>query len=210
MLRLDGGSIYGQLVGDSEKNMRNALAVADAMSPCVLFVDEIEKAMSGLQSSGKCDGGTSSRVIGTFLQWMQDKKSMVFVVATANDVSQLPPEILRRGRFDQIFFVDLPDKEERDEIWKIHIKNTGRKVKDFDVGRLSELTDKFTGAEIESIVADGLLNAFDAGTEPTTDIFAEAVKEVVPLSSTMGERIQAMRKWATNRAISASGKPIVV
>lgn len=206
MLRLDGGKIYGMWVGESEKNMRTALQTADAMSPCVLMIDEFEKAFSG---GTDVDHGPTKRVIGTFLQWMQDKTSQVFVVATANDVSHLPPEILRRGRFDQIFFVDLPDKEEREQIWSIHIKKVGRKPKEFDLAGLADKTDGYTGAEIESIVSDGLFNAYHESIEPTTESLAAAIPETVPLSSTMRERVTAMRRWADGRAINASGKRAV-
>lgn len=204
MLRVDGGKIFGKFVGDSELNMRQALAVADAMSPCVLFIDEMEKAMAGGESSGSCDGGTTSRVIGTFLQWMQDHESQVFVVATANDVSKLPPEMLRKGRFDQIFFVDLPDETEREEIWKVHIRRHGRDPKAFNTRLLATSTDGFTGAEIESIVKDGILNAFCEGKEPDSKILLDAIEETVPLSSTMKEKITNMRRWAEGRAIKAS------
>lgn len=204
MLRLDGGKIFGSFVGESEKNMRAALAVAEAMSPCVLFIDELEKAIGG--NEAKCDGGVSGRVLGTLLQWMQDKTAEVFVVATANDVSKLPPEMLRRGRFDQIFFVDIPAYEERVQIWDIHIRKTGRKSDAFDIGLLAKKTEGFTGAEIESIVADGILDAFTDGTEPTTETFINAIGNTVPLSSTMKEKIEKMRKWAESRAINASGR----
>jgi SpoVK/Ycf46/Vps4 family AAA+-type ATPase len=188
--------------------MRTALKTADAMAPCVLFIDEIEKAMAGMASSSQCDGGTTSRTIGTLLQWMQDQTG-VFVVATANDVSKLPPEMLRRGRFDQIFFVDIPDAEERVEIWKIQINNVKRDPANFDLKELSESTDGYTGAEIESVIKDGMVNAFDCGTEPTTEIFKTAIKETIPLSSTMREKIQSMRRWADGRAVNASGKQIM-
>lgn len=206
MLRLDGGKIFGSLMGESEKNMRAAMAVAEAMAPCVLFIDELEKAMGGSESSGKCDGGTTSRVLGTFLQWLQDKTAQVFVVATANDVSKLPPELLRRGRFDQVFFVDIPSFEERVQIWDIHIRSTNRKSDSFDIGQLAKKTEGFTGAEIESIVADGILDAFTDGVEPTTETFINAIGNTVPLSSTMKEKIASMRKWAEGRAINASGR----
>lgn len=206
MLRLEGSKIYNSYVGESERNMRTALHIADIMSPCVLFIDEIEKAMAGAASSGKLDSGMSARVMGTLLQWMNDKTSKVFVVATANDISQLPPEMLRRGRFDQIFFVDLPELEDREQIWSIHIGRINRKVADFDIRKLAELTDGFTGAEIASIVDDGLVNAFSMGCEPNTDIMATAITETVPLSSTMRERITSMRKWAETRALNASGR----
>lgn len=204
MLRLEGSKIFNQYVGESERNMRNAIHTADIMSPCVLFIDELEKVMSG--SSGRLDSGVSSRVLGTLLQWMNDKKTKVFVVATANNISQLPPELLRRGRFDQIFFVDLPDAEDRESIWKIHIARIGRKPEDFDTTHLAGLTDGFTGAEIASIVDDGLVNAFDLGCEPTTKIMEQAVSETVPLSRTMREQLGQMRSWAEHRAVNASGK----
>lgn len=208
MLRLDGGNVFAGLVGKSEENMRRAIQTAEAMAPCVFLWDEIEKSLSGGQSSGMCDGGTTSRVISTFLQWMQDKTKPVFVVATANDVSQLPPETLRRGRFDQIFFVDLPDGDDRKQIWSIHIKRVGRKPENFDVEALSGATEGFTGAEIESIVSDGLFNAFYAGTDLTTEILNASIGETVPLSSTMREKMDKMRKWADGRALNASGKTV--
>lgn len=206
MLRLEGSKIFNSYVGESERNMRQALHIADIMSPCVLFIDEIEKAMAGSANSGRTDSGVTARIMGTLLQWMNDKKSKVFVVATANDISQLPPEMLRRGRFDQIFFVDLPDTEDRKQIWKIHIQRIKRNVGLFDIQQLAELTEGFTGAEIASIVDDGLVNAFNKGMEPTTKIMADAITETVPLSSTMRERITSMRKWAETRALNASGR----
>lgn len=206
LLKLDGGKIFGSLVGASEQNMRTAIQTAEAVSPCVMMIDELEKAMSGSKSSSSTDGGTASRVLGTFLQWMQDKTSPVFVVATANNISDLPPELLRRGRFDQIFFVDLPDTDERVDIWKIHISRFNRSPKKFDLDKLASKTDGFTGAEIESIVVDGLFASFDNGKEPTTDDFLSALKLTVPLSKTMAEDISAMRTWASGRAVLASAK----
>lgn len=206
LLRLDGGKIFGSLVGASEQNMRTALKTAEAISPCVMMVDEIEKAMSGSKSSGSTDGGTSARVLGTLLQWMQDKTAPVFVVATANNISDLPPELLRRGRFDQLFFVDLPQFNERLEIWKIHIARVNRKPKDFDLKKLAMATDGYTGAEIESAVADALFSAFHQKREPTSTDFLEAATSAVPLSKTMAEQITSMRQWANGRAVRA-GSP---
>ncbi len=206
MLRLEGGKIFNSYVGESEKAMRSALALATAMAPCVLFIDEVEKAMAGAASSGRTDGGTTARVLGTFLQWMQDKTAPVFVVATANDISQLPPEFLRRGRFDQIFFVDLPDATEREQIWKIHINRIKRPVESYDIEKLAADTEGFTGSEIESIVDDGLCNAFYESKEPTTETFSNAIGDTVPLSRTMSEKIASMRRWADGRAINAAGR----
>jgi SpoVK/Ycf46/Vps4 family AAA+-type ATPase len=139
---------------------------------------------------------------------MQDRKQAVFVVATANDVSQLPPETLRRGRFDQVFFVDLPDGDERIQIWSVHINKSGRKPEAFDLGELSRKTDGYTGAELESIVADGLINAFHDGKDLDTAILMDAIKETVPISTTMKEKITSMKRWAEGRAISASGRTV--
>ena len=150
LLKLDAGKIYGGLVGQSESNLRSVIQTAEAISPCCLWLDEAEKALSGSKSSGSTDGGTSSRVFGTFLSWMQEKKTPVFVVATANDVSQLQPELLRKGRFDELFFVDLPNQAEREAIWEIQIKKHGRDSKDFDLVQLGRVTDGLTGSEIES------------------------------------------------------------
>lgn len=208
LLKLDGGKIFGSLVGASESNMRSAIATAEAVSPCVLMIDELEKAMSGSKSSNSSDGGTASRVLGTFLQWMQDKTSPVFIVATANNIHDLPPELLRRGRFDQIFFVDLPTAIERKEIWNIHISRFKRKPENFDVDSLAENSDGYTGAEIESIVVDTLFSSFDEGIEPTTEAFIKETNSAIPLSRTMKEQVGEMREWAKGRAVMASEKYI--
>ncbi|MCX6379060.1 MAG: AAA family ATPase, partial [Armatimonadetes bacterium] len=150
LLRLDVGRIFAGIVGSSEENMRKAIRVAESVSPCILWLDELEKGFSGTQSSGMSDGGTTSRVFGTFLTWMQDKKAPAFVVATSNDVTMLPPELLRKGRFDEIFFIDLPSEGEREQIFKIHIVKRKRKLEDFDLNRLAKATPGFSGAEIEA------------------------------------------------------------
>jgi SpoVK/Ycf46/Vps4 family AAA+-type ATPase len=150
LLKLGAGRIFGSLVRQSEANLRAVLQTAEAVSPCVLWMDEIEKALSGSQSSGSTDGGTSARVFGSFLNWLQEKQSKpVFVIATANDVSKLPPELLRKGRFDELFFVDLLNQEERQAIWNIQIAKYGRSPKEFDVVQLSKATEGLTGSEIE-------------------------------------------------------------
>ncbi|PEQ91724.1 AAA family ATPase [Bacillus sp. AFS006103] len=200
LLRFDLGKVFGGIVGESERNIREALDVAKAISPCVLWIDEIEKGFSGIQGSGSSDGGTTSRVFGTFLTWMQEKKEPVFVIATANDISLLPPELLRKGRFDEIFFVDLPSKEERKNIFEIHIKNKKRNPNHFYLDELAGNTVGFSGAEIEEAINEALFNAFNNGEEVTTDDLLISIKRICPLSKTMSETIASLRKWAEARA----------
>lgn len=171
---------------------------------CILWVDELEKGFSGTQSSGSSDGGTTSRVFGTFLTWMQDKKAAAFVVATSNDVTSLPPELLRKGRFDEIFFIDLPAHEERQEIFRIHLQKRKRNPDDFDLDRLAAVTPGFSGAEIAAAVEDALYDAFDEDRPLTTESIIAAASHTVPLSMTMRERIEDLREWATTRARDAS------
>lgn len=204
LLKLDAGKLFASLVGESERNLRSVIATAEAVAPCVLMVDEIEKGLSGSKSSGSTDGGTSARVFGTFLQWMNDKTSPVFVVATANDITQLPPEFLRKGRFDELFFVDLPDKDERGDILRIHIGKRQRKPEEFDLESLAEQTQGFTGAELEAVVVEALFSAFDKGAELSTGDLGQAISGTVPLSRTMAAQVEALRQWATGRARRAS------
>jgi SpoVK/Ycf46/Vps4 family AAA+-type ATPase len=204
LLKLDAGRLFGGLVGQSEANLRAALATAEAISNCVLFLDEIEKMLSGSKSSGSSDGGTSSRVFGSFISWLQDKTAPVFVVATANDISQLPPELLRKGRFDELFFVDLPNLEEREAIWKIQVLRHGRDWSRYDTLALAKASEGYTGAEIEQAVIDALYAAFAAGREPVMPDILKAVVDTVPLSKLMGEQIASLRKWATGRCRMAT------
>jgi SpoVK/Ycf46/Vps4 family AAA+-type ATPase len=204
LLRLDMGKIYGGIVGESEQNIRGALSIAEAIAPSILWVDEIEKGMSGISSSGSTDGGTTARVLGTFLTWMQEKKKPVFVVATANNISQLPPELLRKGRVDEIFFVDLPTKEERKEILKIHIKNRHRDPDIFELEELSEISIGFSGAELEEAVKEAMFQAYDKAEELNSYHIKEAIEKTFPLAKTMNEVIEDMRKWAESRAVPAS------
>ncbi len=204
LLRLDVGRIFAGIVGSSEENMRKAIRVAESVAPCLLWLDELEKGFAGTQSSGMSDGGTTSRVFGTFLTWMQDKKAPAFVVATSNDVTSLPPELLRKGRFDEIFFIDLPSAEERKQIFRIHLGKRKRKPEDFDLEKLAESTPGFSGAEIEAVVVEALYNAFDETRELTTDSVVAAAHNSVPLSMTMRERIEELREWANTRARPAS------
>lgn len=204
LLRLDMGKIFGGIVGESERNIREALKIAEAIAPSIVWIDEIEKGMSGISSSGSTDGGTTARVLGTFLTWMQEKTKPVFVVATANDISQLPPELLRKGRVDEIFFVDLPTEKEREEIIKIHLKKKNRKPKDFNTTELAKKSKGFSGAELEEVVKEALFQAYDEEKEVTDEHIADAITKTFPLSRTMHETIEKMRKWAKSRAVSAS------
>ena len=204
LLKLDAGRIFAGLVGQSEGNLRAAIQTAEAIAPCVLWIDEIEKGFAGSKSSGMTDGGTSSRVFGSFISWMQDKTAPVFTVATANNVSALPPELLRKGRFDELFFVDLPNADERAAIWDIQIRKYGRDPSKFDIAGLAKATDGFTGAEIEQAFVDALYAAFVEGREPTDLTVTMVLNETVPLSRLMGESIAALRTWARGRARPAT------
>lgn len=206
LLRLDMGKIYGGIVGQSEANIRSALQTAEALAPSILWIDEIEKGLSGMQSSGATDGGTTSRVLGTFLTWMQEKEKPVFVVATANNIAQLPPELLRKGRVDEIFFVDLPVKRDRKEILTIHLKRRNR-LDDFVDGDLDAIVDAtkgFTGAELEEAVKEAMFIAFDEGHQLAKEDILKAVSATSPLSLTISEMISQTRKWAKGRAVCAS------
>lgn len=204
LLRFDMGRMFGSLVGSSEENVRRAIAVAESVAPAVLWVDEIDKAFVGSQSSGATDGGTTARVFGTFLTWLSEKSAPVFVVTTANDVSQLPPELLRKGRLDEIFYVDLPNAEEREEIFRIHVAKRGRDPKNFDLKALVAASKDFSGAEIEEAVISALYDAFYAKEELSTQYVLAALAATVPLAKTMSEKISASRKWAIGRARNAS------
>jgi hypothetical protein len=209
LLRFDMGRMFGSLVGSSEENVRRAIAVAESIAPTVLWVDEIDKALVGSQSSGVTDGGTTARVFGTFLTWLSEKTAPVFVVATANDVSQLPPELLRKGRLDEIFYVDLPSADERVEIFRIHLSKRGRNPDKFDLAALVGVSSDFSGAEIEEAIISALYDAFYAGQELSTDHVLEALRQTVPLAKTMAERITPQRQWAAGRARSASVARVV-
>ena len=200
LLKLDAGRIFAGLVGQSESNLRAVIQTAEAIAPCCLWIDELDKGFSGTKSSNSTDGGTSSRVFGSFISWMQEKKAPVFVVATANDVSQLPPEMLRKGRFDELFFVDLPNQSEREAIWGIQIGNYGRDPKDFDIVQLGRATEGLTGSEIENVFVESLYQAFDMDKEPTDLTIAQVLTEFVPLSKLMAEQIGGLKQWAKGRA----------
>ena len=210
LLRFDMGKVFGGIVGQSEGNMRTALQVAQALAPCVLWIDEIEKGMAGMGSSDKTDGGTTARVVGTLLTWMQEKTDPVFVVATANRIDMLPPELLRKGRFDEIFFVDLPNAAIREEILSIHIRKKGRDPEDYDLTELARQSVGFSGAELEEAVREGLYDAFaeEGRVELETRHISSALQNTFPLSRTMRDQIEGLRKWAKVRArLATSDEP---
>ena len=185
--------------------MRRALQTAESVAPAILWIDEIDKAFAGTQGSAGSDGGTASRVFGTFLTWLSEKTSPVFVIATANDISHLPPELLRKGRVDEIFFVDLPTEPERREIFRIHLAKRRRDPARFDLDRLARQSEGFSGAEIEEAIISGLFDAFSKGGELDTEILGAGLAETVPLSRTMSEELNRLRNWAQGRARTSSG-----
>jgi len=204
LLKLDAGRLFAGLVGQSESNLRSVIATAEAIAPCVLFIDEIEKGFGGNAGSANTDGGTSARVFGSLLNWLQDKTAPVFVVATANDVSALPPEFLRAGRWDALFSVDLPTPAERTLIWEIQLKRHCHDPGRFDTEALARATDGYTGAEIEQVIVEGLYSSFEREQEPSTLSMSIASERVVPLSRTIPKPIQYLRDWAKGRARPAS------
>lgn len=201
LLRLDVGALFGSLVGESEERTRRALRLAETIAPCVLWIDEMEKALA----HGGLDSGTSTRVFGTILTWMQEKRAPVFVVATANNIQSLPPELLRKGRFDEVFFLDLPTYEERKEIFAVHLRKRGRLPQDYDLDLLARKSQGYVGAEIEQAIIDAMYIGFHAGREFTTEDILQSLKRQVPLSIAQREVIEALRQWLREgRAQSAS------
>ncbi len=199
LLRMDMGAMFNKFFGESERNVREALQLAETMSPCVLWIDEIEK---GIVADDN-DGGTARRVLGTLLTWMAEQRKPVFVVATANDIQRLPPELIRKGRLDEIFFVDLPSAEVRAEIFRIHLEKRDHDSSRFSLAALSEASDGFTGAEIEqAVVAAGYTARARDETLSNAHIIGE-VTNTVPLSITMSEQIAALRHWCQQRAVAA-------
>ena len=204
LLRFDVGKVFGGVVGESERNIRHAIKKAESVSPSILWIDEIEKGFAGVQSSNLTDAGTTSRVFGTFITWLQEKKQPVFVIATANNVNQLPPELMRKGRFDEIFFLDLPSSKEREDIYSIHIKKRGRDIDQFDLKTLVGLSKGYSGAEIEQTLITAMFDAFSEDREVETTDIMNAIEDMVPLSRLMKEEISALRTWAQARARLAS------
>jgi ATP-dependent 26S proteasome regulatory subunit len=203
LARLDAGALYDKFVGESEKRLKKALDVAQKISPVVLWIDEIEKAFASAGSSGDADAGLSQRLLATLLTWMQDRESGVFLAATSNNITILPPEMLRKGRFDEIFFVDLPSVASRSALFALHIRKRGRDATGFDLAKLAGASDGFSGAEIEQVIAAGLYTAFSQKQQLSTEILLAEIQATQPLSVTRAEEITAIRGWAKSRAVPA-------
>jgi ATP-dependent 26S proteasome regulatory subunit len=204
LLRMDMGALYDKFIGESERNLRDALKQAEVMAPIVLWIDEIEKAFAGTgQSGGGSDSGLSKRMFGMLLTWMQEHKAPVFLAATANDIDSLPPELMRKGRFDEIFFVDLPSPTARKEILSIHLQRKKRDPANFDLDRLVRASDGYSGAEIEQGIMGALHGAFDAKREVTTEDVERSLAGSPPLSVTRAEQVEELRAWAKGRCVPA-------
>jgi AAA+ superfamily predicted ATPase len=205
LLRLDPGVLYQKFIGESESQLRQALAQAEAMSPCVLWIDEIEKAFASA-AAASADGGLSKRMFGTLLTWMQDHRHPIFIIATANDISALPPELMRKGRFDEVFFIDLPTAAVRAEILGIHLQRRKRDPREFKLADLAAATEGFSGSELEQVVVSGLFSAFSRGKSLADAHLFEEAKKTRPLSVLNAEQIAALRQWAADRCVSADKK----
>lgn len=203
LLRLDPGVLYQKFIGESESQLRQALKQAEAMAPVVLWIDEIEKAFASA-AAGSADGGLSKRMFGTLLSWMQDHRHPIFIIATANDISALPPELMRKGRFDEVFFVDLPTPRAREQILSIHLRRRNRNPEKFDLTQLAEAAEDFTGSEIEQAVVSALFTAFTQHTELADEHIFEEIGKTRPLAILMAERIRDLRAWAEDRCVPAN------
>lgn len=209
LLRFDIGRVFGSLVGSSEQNVRRAIKVAESVAPVVFWIDEIDKAFRGSRGSGdSTDSSTSARVFGTFLTWLSEKQTAVFVVATANDVTMLPPELLRKGRFDEIFFVDLPGFEERKEIFTVHLSKRRMDTAGFDMDALANASRDYSGAEIEESIISAMFNVFYEKQKMTTEKLIDALHQTVPLSKTMSEDLEKLLRWAQGRARPATSETL--
>ncbi len=205
LVKFDTAAIYDKYVGETEKRIRKVFEIAESLAPCVLWIDELEKVFAGSgPDSASADAGVSSRLLGAFLSWMQDKQAPVFVAATCNNVTVLPPELIRKGRFDELFFVDLPNQSERAQIAALQLRKRKRDPQNFDLNAIAAAVQGYSGAEIEALVQTALYAAFSRHTELTTQLLLEAAKTTVPLSTTRAEDIAALRHWAAQRAVPAS------
>ena len=202
LLRLDPGALYDRYIGESERRLRDTFKQAEMMSPIILRIDEIEKGFASA-ASRSTDGGLSQRMFGSLLTWMQEHDAPVFLVATANDIEALPPELLRKGRFDEIFFVDLPELKTRREIFAIHLKKRKRDIERFDLDALAEASNGFSGAEIEQAIISGLHMVYGTKDDLKTEHLLKALEESPPLSVTMREHIQGLRTWAKGKCVPA-------
>ncbi|HUL35012.1 MAG TPA: AAA family ATPase [Candidatus Eisenbacteria bacterium] len=203
LARLDAGALYDKYVGESERRLRKALEVAQRLAPAVLWIDEIEKAFASAGASGDADAGLSQRLLATLLTWMQDRESGVFLAATSNNITILPPEMLRKGRFDEIFFVDLPNVTSRVDLFALHLHKRGRETAGFDLAKLGMASDGFSGAEIEQVIVAGLYTAFSQKQQLSTEILLGEIAATRPLSVTRAEEITEIRNWAKGRAVAA-------
>jgi hypothetical protein len=203
LARLDAGALYDKFVGESERRLHRALEQAQQLAPMVLWIDEIEKGFASAGTSGDADAGLSQRLLATLLTWMQDREGGVFLAATSNNISALPPEMLRKGRFDEIFFVDLPAVNARARLFEIHLVKRGRDAASFDLAKLSAASEGFSGAEIEQAIASGLYTAFGLKRQLSTEILMDEIRGTQPLSVTRAEDVQAIREWARKRAVDA-------
>ena len=195
LVRFDVAKVFSKTIGSSEENIRNTLTTVEALAPCIVMIDEIEKGLAGVASSNFSDSGTTARVVGTLLSWMNDRQSQTFIVATANDVSQLPPELLRKGRFDELFFCALPQHQERKTIFEIHLKKRGHDPKNFNTECLAEKSENYSGAEIEQVVKNALLIAFNSKEKLTTAHLEQSIVEIIPLFATSKEEVQGLLEW---------------
>jgi SpoVK/Ycf46/Vps4 family AAA+-type ATPase len=200
LLRLDAGTLYNKFFGETERNLREALNAAEAMAPCVLWIDEIEKAIA----SGDYDSGTSRRILGNLLTWMAERKAPVFIVATANVIEHLPPELIRKGRLDEIFFIDLPDAATRAEIFAIHLRKRDHKPMDFDIPALATLSEGFSGAEIEQVIVAATYLAQEQQATMDTGHIRTEIGQTRPLSQIMAEKVSRLRAWARDRTVPAN------
>jgi SpoVK/Ycf46/Vps4 family AAA+-type ATPase len=207
LVKFDTAAIFDKYIGETEKRIQKVFKVAEGLAPCVLWIDELEKVFAGTGAdSASADAGVSSRMLGSFLGWMQDRKAPVFVAATSNNVNALPPELIRKGRFDELFFVDLPSPAERSEILSIQLKRRKKNVLDFDLDQISQAAAGYSGAEIDAAVQTAMYRSFSFQQPMTTETLLDALSHTVPLSATRAEDIQALRRWARTRAVAASGE----
>jgi SpoVK/Ycf46/Vps4 family AAA+-type ATPase len=204
-VKFDTAAIYDKYIGETEKRIRKVFGVAEGLAPCVLWIDELEKIFAGSGAdSASVDAGVSSRLLASFLSWMQDRKAPVFVAATCNNVSALPPELIRKGRFDELFFVDLPSESERKQIFSIQLARRKRNPEEFDLDKVAAAAEGYSGAEIDAAVQTALFAAFSGKIQLATPLLLDALARTVPLSVTRAEEIRALREWARTRAVPAS------
>ena len=207
LVKFDTAAVYDKFVGETEKRIRKVFEVAEGLAPCVLWIDELEKIFAGSgPDSASADAGVSSRLLASFLSWMQDRKAPVFVAATCNNVTVLPPELIRKGRFDELFFVDLPDQTERMQVFTIQLARRKRNPAEFDLNQLAAAAKGFSGAEIDAAVQTALYSAYSEKKQLTTQLLLDALAQTIPLSTTRAEEIRALREWAKGRAVPASGE----